>query len=268
MFTIKVDEHIIKHCKNQVDQHNFGKRYTGNGNKEQQLTGIIGQSVMMSLFNQGLVDGESGFDNGIDITYDNKKIDVKTMGRTTNVRNNFTNNFLKLQDYLETEIYIFCSYHTQKKELTVCGVIDKNTFIKKRNYFPKGSVRTRDNKTSFETFEDLYEIDNTDLFNVDNIDHLKKTIEQIKINKQITMEQKNNTGAIFKNDYKKTEQHPDYKGKAMIDGKAKDVAVWLNESQNGKKYFSIKFSEPYKEAEASKQDMPQYLPNKLDDLPF
>ena len=82
------------------------------------------------------------------------------------------------------------------------------------------------------------------------------------------MEQKNNTGAIFKNDYKKTEQHPDYKGKAMIDNKAKDVAVWLNESQNGKKYFSIKFSEPYKEAEASKQDMPQDLPNKLDDLPF
>ena len=82
------------------------------------------------------------------------------------------------------------------------------------------------------------------------------------------MEQKNNTGAIFKNDYKKTEQHPDYKGKAMIDNKAKDVAVWLNESQNGKKYFSMKFSEPYKEAEAPKQDMPQDLPNKLDDLPF
>ena len=59
------------------------------------------------------------------------------------------------------------------------------------------------------------------------------------------MEQKNNTGAIFKNDYKKTEQHPDYKGKAMIDNKAKDVAVWLNESQNGKKYFSIKFFRHY-----------------------
>ena len=31
------------------------------------------------------------------------------------------------------------------------------------------------------------------------------------------MEQKNNTGAIFKNDYKKTEAQPDYKGKAIID---------------------------------------------------
>ena len=83
------------------------------------------------------------------------------------------------------------------------------------------------------------------------------------------MEQKDNTGAIFKNDYKKTEQHPDYKGKAMIDGKAKDVAVWLNESQNGKQYFSLKFSEPWKaeaEAEAPKQNMPQDLPDS--GLPF
>jgi len=83
------------------------------------------------------------------------------------------------------------------------------------------------------------------------------------------MEQKDNTGAIFKNDYKKTEQHPDYKGKAMIDGKVKDLAVWLNESQNGKKYFSVKFSEPYnavQEAEAPKHNMPQDLPDT--DLPF
>ena len=28
------------------------------------------------------------------------------------------------------------------------------------------------------------------------------------------MEQKDNAGAIFKNDYKKTEQHPDYKSSA------------------------------------------------------
>ena len=76
------------------------------------------------------------------------------------------------------------------------------------------------------------------------------------------MEQKDNTGAIFKNDYKKTEQHPDYKGKAMVDGKAKDVAVWLNESKNGKQYFSLKFSEPYQaEAEA------EYPKQNLQDLP-
>jgi uncharacterized protein (DUF736 family) len=88
----------------------------------------------------------------------------------------------------------------------------------------------------------------------------------ILINNQNNMEQKNNSGAIFKNDYKKTEQQPDYKGKAMIDGQMKDMAMWLNESKSGVKYFSVKFSEPYKEAEAPKQSIPQDLP--ASDLPF
>ncbi|ANS03000.1 hypothetical protein [uncultured Mediterranean phage uvDeep-CGR1-KM17-C101] len=82
------------------------------------------------------------------------------------------------------------------------------------------------------------------------------------------MEQKDNTGAIFKNDYKKTDQHPDYKGKAMVDGQMKDVAVWLNESKSGVKYFSVKFSESWTEGEreAPEQNMPEGEPGS--DLPF
>ena len=33
------------------------------------------------------------------------------------------------------------------------------------------------------------------------------------------METRNNTGAIFKNDNKKAENHPDYKGKVNVNGK-------------------------------------------------
>jgi len=81
------------------------------------------------------------------------------------------------------------------------------------------------------------------------------------------MKQKDYVIKIMNKSIYGTEQHPDYKGKAMIDGKAKDVAVWLNESKNGKQYFSLKFSEPYQaEAEAPKQNMPQDLPDS--DLPF
>ena len=121
MITIKVADDILHHCKKQLESYNFGKRDTANGTKLQQLTGIIGQSVVMRLFSQGLINGNEGFDNGIDIFYNNLKIDVKTMGRTTDVRSNYTNNFLKLQDYFETELYIFCSYHKIKQELTICG---------------------------------------------------------------------------------------------------------------------------------------------------
>ena len=85
------------------------------------------------------------------------------------------------------------------------------------------------------------------------------------------MEQKDNTGAIFKNDYKKTETQPDYKGKCMVDGKEKEIALWLNESKTGTKYFSVKFAKPYKAEEAggnedAKTNIREGL--KQDDLPF
>ena len=51
------------------------------------------------------------------------------------------------------------------------------------------------------------------------------------------MEQKNNTGAIFKNNYKKTDSQPDYKGKAVIDGVEKEVALWLKESKNESRHL-------------------------------
>lgn len=173
MFTLKVSEELLEHCKKQIQQFNFGTRSTANGNKEQQLTGIIGQSALMELFNFGFVDGTTGFDYGIDLVYENLTIDIKTMGRNTDVRKTYTNNFLKLQDYFNTDIYIFCSFHKSKNELTICGWIDKKTFAQKRKYFPKGTYRTRNDGTTFSTFADLYEIDTVDLNDVISIEDLK-----------------------------------------------------------------------------------------------
>ncbi len=177
MFTIPVENSLITHCETVVKNHNFGKRFTANGTKQQQLTGIIGQSVVMSFFNLGFVDGSGGCDDGIDLIVNNKSIDVKTMGRTTDVRKSYTNNFLKLQDYFKTEIYIFCSYHKIKQELTVCGWITKANLIKNRRFFPKGTIRTRSNNTKFTTFADLYEIDNCHLNNVSSIVELKQQLQ-------------------------------------------------------------------------------------------
>jgi hypothetical protein len=179
MFKVEVSEHIINHCKTQVENYNFGQRSSANGNKTQQLTGIIGQSVIMNLFNLGIVQGADGFDDGVDIIFNNKKIDVKTMGRTTDVRRSYTNNFLKLQDYFQTEVYIFCSYHKTNHELTVCGWIEKNDFVRKRKFFPKGSIRTRLDGSTFETFADLYEIDNVDINDVQSVDDLKNQLNSL-----------------------------------------------------------------------------------------
>ena len=179
MINIKVSNEIESHCINQLEKYNFGKRFTANGNKEQQLTGIIGQSVVMNLFNNGLIDGSLGFDEGIDLIYNNKTIDVKTMGRNTDVKLSYTNNFIKLQDYFKTEIYIFCSYNKLKKEVTICGWIDKDNFINKRKYYPKGTIRKRFDGSEFTTFTDLYEIDNKDLNNSNSIEELKQQLNKI-----------------------------------------------------------------------------------------
>ena len=101
MFKIPIESDLIIHCEKQLAEYNFGNRYTANGTKEQQLTGIIGQSAMLKLFDQDYVDGKQGFDGGIDLEYIGLKIDIKTMGRTTEAKLDYTNNFLKLQDYLD-----------------------------------------------------------------------------------------------------------------------------------------------------------------------
>ena len=59
------------------------------------------------------------------------------------------------------------------------------------------------------------------------------------------METRINTGAIFKNDNKKADNHPDYKGKVNVNGKEMEVALWLKTSAKGVKFMSASFSEPY-----------------------
>jgi len=55
-------------------------------------------------------------------------------------------------------------------------------------------------------------------------------------------EKKDNSGAIFKNDKKETETHPDYKGSARIAGIDYWVNVWVNTSAKGTKYMSTSYT--------------------------
>ena len=61
------------------------------------------------------------------------------------------------------------------------------------------------------------------------------------------MELKENTGMIFRNEYKKdNEKAPDFKGKINVGGIEKEIALWSNPPKDDKKgYFGVKLSEPY-----------------------
>ena len=93
------------------------------------------------------------------------------------------------------------------------------------------------------------------------------------------METRNNTGAIFKNDYKKAENHPDYKGKVNVNGKEMEVALWMKTSAKGVKFMSASFSEPFIKNEPQIQKNEPQINSTLkpvnyvnldanDDLPF
>ena len=82
------------------------------------------------------------------------------------------------------------------------------------------------------------------------------------------METKLNSGAIFKNEKKQKETHPDYNGTINVDGVDKQISLWVKESKNGLKYFSVSIQEPYKNAEGITNEHAIKVSKQEEDLPF
>jgi uncharacterized protein (DUF736 family) len=59
------------------------------------------------------------------------------------------------------------------------------------------------------------------------------------------MEQKINSGAIFKNDKKTADNQPDYRGKINVEGKELEISLWVKTAQSGVKYMSAAIKEPW-----------------------
>ena len=67
--------------------------------------------------------------------------------------------------------------------------------------------------------------------------------------------QKDNSGALFKEAEKKSEKHPDYKGSCMVNGEVIYIAAWINTPKaGGDKYMSLSFTPQTEQAKYSKAD--------------
>lgn len=75
-----------------------------------------------------------------------------------------------------------------------------------------------------------------------------------------------NRGALFKNDKKEKDTHPDYKGSINVDGTEYWVSSWIKTSKSGGKFMSLSVT-PKEEAKPTGKSK-TVKSDELDDVPF
>ena len=77
-------------------------------------------------------------------------------------------------------------------------------------------------------------------------------------------EHQKNSGSMFKNKFKKANNHPDFKGSINVDGKIMDIAGWKSDRFDG---MNLKISEPYKKTPQQTENISKSKEDNPDD-PF
>src|SRR5713101_2804232 len=77
--------------------------------------------------------------------------------------------------------------------------------------------------------------------------------------------QRENSGILFKNDRKASEQHPDYKGNATIGGEEFYLSAWLKQGRNGK-FLSLSFTAKSDQREGARADDDRLRPPQDADI--
>ena len=163
MIDLKLKKNIIDYTKKLIKKNNYGQRGLYDGNKRKQFIGILSENMIRDFLKKDLIGLDSN-DEGFDIKYYNYKADIKSMERKVKPEPHHVNNLLDIQMKHQANAFIFSSLYVDKKILTICGWITKKDFKDKAKFYKKGTVRKRDDGTSFESFADLWELENKYLY--------------------------------------------------------------------------------------------------------
>ena len=83
-------------------------------------------------------------------------------------------------------------------------------------------------------------------------------------------EQRDMSGTLGRNDRKSQPNHPDHRGKCIIDGVEYWISAWIKQGPSGK-FFSLAFQpKEYRSFETAKvpQRQPEFPDHNDDDIPF
>jgi hypothetical protein len=81
------------------------------------------------------------------------------------------------------------------------------------------------------------------------------------------MEKRDNSGALFKNDRKTTDNHPDYNGSALIGGVDMWISAWIKKG-NGKTFMSLAFKPKDDSAPTKTTTITKKVEDDLDSIPW
>jgi len=163
-FCFRVPDDVVEASKEYAFQHNLGNRGDcSDGNKEQQLIGIIGQNSINFLMGKPMMAENFGFDGGIDCNIFGLNFDVKTMGRMVEPKIDFVNNLIESQTSFSPDAYLFLSLNKSNYILTICGWLPKRELQEKAILHKRGATRIRADGASFQMKADTYEIPNRNI---------------------------------------------------------------------------------------------------------
>jgi len=82
----------------------------------------------------------------------------------------------------------------------------------------------------------------------------------------MAFEQKPNSGTLFRNEEKRTENSPDASGTALIGGVKYKISGWIKQGQNGKRFTSLSFKPADEPSYADRRDPPRKpMRDEIDD---
>lgn len=174
MFSFELTKEQEEYVKQLVDysiqNHTVPDIFDQMYQKEYRTTGTMGEVAFADLYKLprpkrsfGAIDGQ---DMGKDFCLNGKNVDIKTMRRKSeNFYENFVLNIPSSQLNKKgslTDFYCCLSLMNKdgKWRVAIIGFIDKNKILSNETgeFYPKGTVRTKNDGNTFKFAEDTYEI--------------------------------------------------------------------------------------------------------------